>query len=107
MKVFVHCKEWELSKALRDFTVKQVQQKLGHLSKKINIVRVYLEKISRKNNEVDSASAKYKIELPGKDLVIAAKAHDLYLAIGAAADRAARKLRKVKEKKLTKRQLAL
>lgn len=97
----------EITKALRDFTVRQVKQKLGPLSKKISIVRVYLEKIARKNSDSDSASAKYKIELPGKDLVIMSKAHDLYLAISSAADRAARKLRKTKEKRLSKRQMLL
>jgi len=107
MKVFVHGKDLELTAAIRDFTNKQVRQKLKKIGKKVDVVRVYLEKITRKKQDKDSASAKYKIELPGKDIVIKTHAHDLYQAISTAADAAARKLRKTKEKKITKRQLVL
>ncbi len=107
MKIFVYGKELEVTNAIRDFASKQITKRLSKLSSKIQAVRLYLENISRKDNDPQSATVKCQIEIPGKNLLIRSKSHDLYQAISNVAQSASRRLRKTKERKIDqKKQLA-
>ena len=98
MNVIVHSKTIKLTKAIRVFCQEQCEKLFGKGSH-ISQVSVFLEDISRKKSSSKRASAKIKISIPGKDVVIRRQAHDLYKAIVDVTRRAQRQLRKSKEKK--------
>lgn len=100
MKIFVYGKDLEITSAIREFANQQIIKKLSKLGSKVQAVRLYLENIGRKDNDPQSATAKCQVEIPGKNLLIRSKAHDLYLAISSVAEGASRRLRKTKEKKV-------
>lgn len=103
MKVLVEGKNLEITPAIRKFAEQQISRRLSKIPMVINQVRVYLENIARKDNDPNSAVAGLRIEIAGKDINIKTQALDIYQAIKNASDVAARKLRKSKEKRLTKR----
>lgn len=103
MKVLIYGKDLQLTTAIRNFADKQVRRRLSRLGKKVQVVRIYLENIARKDNDPHSASARCKVEVPGKNLIIRSKAHDLYQAISLVVEAAGRKLRKTKEKRVNKK----
>jgi ribosomal subunit interface protein len=99
MNVIVHSKTMVITEAIRSFVVRQ-SRKLIQRGRKVGQVVVFLENIQRKKNDVTSATAKFLIDLPGKNVVVQERAQDLYLAINNAAHRAGRQLGKVKERRL-------
>lgn len=102
MRVIVRSKTLEVTKALRDFIVKQAE-KVAKSGQKISQITVFLESITRKKNDLRSSSVKFHIDVPGKNIVVKRQAQDMYVAIVDAADRASRYIRKTKEKRLTKK----
>ncbi|MGD9128973.1 MAG: ribosome-associated translation inhibitor RaiA [Candidatus Woesebacteria bacterium] len=105
MRILVQGKDLAVTKALRNFTKDQVNRKLSKISQRINQVRVYFEHISRKNGDPKRAVVRYKVELPGKDIVVKSRAKNLYQAIVTATDTMVRKVRKNKEKRMAKTRL--
>ena len=103
MKIFIYGKNLKLTAAIKNFTDKQIRRKFSKLGKKVQVVRIYLENIARKDNDPYSSSAKCKVEMSGKNLVIRSKAQEIYQAITLVVDAAWRKLRKVKEKRVDKK----
>lgn len=101
MTVIVQGKSMAVTQALRNFAARQAQ-KISKLTDKASQVTVYLEKISsRKSNDPQSTEVRYHVQLPGKDVVVKARAVDMYDAIVDATDRVVRQVRKLKEKRLT------
>lgn len=98
MNIIVQGKTLEITQALRDF-VEQHAQKLEKVSKKIVKVSVFLEQVNKKENDEHRALVKYKVELPGKDICVKSRAHNLYDAVSSATDNAVRQVRKLYEKK--------
>ena len=98
INVIVHSKTIKLTGAIREFCQDQVSKLFGKGSR-ISQITFLLEDISRKKNHKRRATAKVKIAIPGKDVVIKRQAHDLYKAIVDVTSRASRKLRKTKEKR--------
>ena len=99
MNVIVQSKTLVITEALRSFAEQQAE-KLRRRGQKISQVTVFLEQVARKKNDVQAATAKFLIELPGKQVVVQHKAHDLYLAISEAAGRATRQVRRFREKRV-------
>ncbi|MFZ1721334.1 MAG: HPF/RaiA family ribosome-associated protein, partial [Microgenomates group bacterium] len=97
--VIVESKQLKVTNALRDFAQGQAE-KLFKLQKGITKVRIYLETIAKKSNDPMANSVVYRVEVPGKDIVVRKKAVDMYDAIVSATDAAVRKLRKQYEKKI-------
>ena len=91
----------EVTKALKFFIKKQAS-KLGKMHGKISKVRVYVENVARRDSDPNRAEVRYKVELPGKDIVVKRRATDLYEAIVDATDSVVRQVRKMKEKRITK-----
>jgi len=98
MHVIVQSKTFAVTEALRAFVEKYVIRLIGRQTK-VSQVRVYLEVVPKKKNDVFATSAKFYIDLPGKNIIVQEKAEDLYLAIMQAARTAARKMRKLKERR--------
>lgn len=97
--VIVQSKTFAVTEALRAFVEKHLTR-LFRRKSRISQVIVYLESVPKKKNDLHATSAKIYIDLPGRNIVVQEKAEDLYLAIIQAAHSAARKLRKVKEKRM-------
>lgn len=100
MKVIVQSKTLKLTQALQAFATRQAQ-KILKTGTRVSQVRVYLEKVKRKNNDPHGVSVRYRAEVPGKDIFVRIKAKDMYNAIVKATEGASRKIRKTKEKKRT------
>jgi ribosomal subunit interface protein len=98
MHVIVQSKTFAVTEALRAFVEKHMTR-LFRRQSKVTQVMVYLECVPKKKNDVFATSAKVYIDLPGKNIVVQEKSEDMYLAIMQAAHSAARKLRKVKERR--------
>ncbi len=100
MQIIVEGKNLTVTEALRLHTEKQAQklEKVGHT---ITAVRVYLETVAKKHNDPSANTATFHIEIPGKDVTVSKKAIDMYEAIIAAAESAARQLNKAVEKHRT------
>jgi len=98
MHVIVQSKTFAVTEALRAFVEKYVSR-LFRRQTKVTQITVYLECVPKKKNDVFATSAKIYIDLPGKNIIVQEKAEDLYLAIMQAAHSAARKMRKVKERR--------
>jgi ribosomal subunit interface protein len=100
MRVLVASKTLELTRALRKFTQDQAV-KLGKLGQRISKVQVSLDQRVKKSKRDRNALVKYVVSLPGKTVVIKCKGADMYDAITDATDKAARQIRKFKEKRLS------
>lgn len=99
MNVLVQGKTLEVTKSLRAFIMKQAE-KLTKVGVRILNVRVYLEQVARKANDSKRALVKYKVELPGKDIIVKRRAKDIYEAVVDATDSVVRQVRKLKEKRI-------
>lgn len=106
MQVLVEGKTLPITAALRAFVEKQAQ-KLDHLGVKITQVRVFLENVARKTGEAHRSEVRYKVELPGKDIVVERKGPDMYAAIAEAAQRAKLQVAKLKQRHLDQRRTHL
>lgn len=102
MNIIVQAKSMEITKALRVFINKQAS-KLGKIHGKISKVRVYVENVARRDSDPKRAEVRYKVELPGKDIVVKRRANDLYDAVVDATDSVVRHVRKLKEKNMSKK----
>lgn len=103
MQVIVQAKTLTVTGALREFIERQ-SHKLERMGVKITKVMVYLENVARKTNEEHRSEVRYKVEVPGKDVIVEKKGNDLYTVINAATLGVMRQLTKLKEKHLpTKR----
>jgi len=99
MDVIVTSKTLQVTQALKAMASRQAQ-KLFRLGKKILRVRVSLEAVARRKNDMTAAIVQYHVELPGKDIVVRRKARDMYEALVDAASSAARQVRKAKERQI-------
>lgn len=100
MVVIVTSKTLHVTQALREMAERQAQ-KLYRLGKQIIRVRVSLEAVAKKKNDIHSTIVQYHVELPGKDVVVKRRARDMYEALVDAASSASRQVRKMKEKRMT------
>ncbi|HCC84827.1 MAG TPA: ribosome-associated translation inhibitor RaiA [Candidatus Pacebacteria bacterium] len=103
MQVLVEGKKLTITVALRNF-VKQQAGKFETLGLRVRQVRVFLETVTRKTGEANRSEVKFKVELPGKDVIVEKKGQDMYAAIVAATERVKFQLQKLKQKHLERRQ---
>lgn len=99
MDVIITSKTLQVTQALRAAAVRQAE-KLFRFGKKILKVRVSLEVVNRKKNDLQATIVQYQVDLPGRRIVVRRKARDMYEALVDAASSAARQVRKTKEKRL-------
>jgi len=99
MNVIVQSKTLVVTAAIRSFVRRQVMR-LNRRGEKISQVTVFLENVSKKKNDLRSASAKILIDLPGKNIIVQEKAKDVYFAISEAARAATLQMSKVKARRL-------
>jgi ribosomal subunit interface protein len=104
--VIVQAKSLKLTRALREFILRQSHklEKLKDL--KVTKVTVYLEQDTKKSTRSKKVSVKYSIEVPGKALWVEINGYDFYDAIVDATNAALRKMRQNKEKKTDYRRLS-
>jgi putative sigma-54 modulation protein len=100
MNVIVQSKTLKITEAIRAF-VEHEAEKLRRRGQKISQVTVFLEQVARKKNDVGAATAKFLVELPGRQVLVQHKAHDLYLAISEAAGRATLQVRRFRERRVS------
>jgi ribosomal subunit interface protein len=101
MQILVEGKKLPITAAMRAFVYNQAN-KLAKLGVKITQIRVFLENVARKKGEANRSEVLYKIEMPGKNLVVEKKGHDVYSAVVAATDRVKLQLARLKQKHLEK-----
>jgi ribosomal subunit interface protein len=101
MNVLVQGKTLPITAALRAFAQRQATKLMG-LGVRITQIRVFLENVARKTGEANRAEVRYKIEVPGKDIVIEKKGHDLYSVLVSATERAKQQVLKLKQRHLEK-----
>jgi ribosomal subunit interface protein len=101
MNVIVQSKTLVVTDAIRDFVTRQAK-KISRKGQKISQIHVFLDLIARKKNDAHSATVRFLVDLPGKNIVVQERAQDLYLAIGEAAKRTMRQLNKKKIKKMNR-----
>ncbi len=106
MNVIVQSKTMVVTQAIRNFVV-QHTRKLFRRGQNIGNITVFLENIKHKKNDMQAASAKILVDLPGKNIMVQERAKDLYLAINQASKSTMRKMRKMKEKRQTSRERML
>jgi ribosomal subunit interface protein len=99
MRVIVQSKTIEVTSALRAFIRQQVMKIIGR-NRKISCVTVFLETIKRRKNDDKSMIVKLVIEVPRKPIVVERRAEDMYKAVVEVTRRAARYLRKRKERRI-------
>jgi ribosomal subunit interface protein len=99
MDVIVTSKTLHVTQALKAAAIRQAE-KLLRFGKHILRVRISLEAVARKKNDMFSTIVQYHIELPGRTITVRRKASDMYEALVDAASSAARQVRKVKERQL-------
>jgi putative sigma-54 modulation protein len=99
MQVIVQAKTLPVTAALRAFVERQAQ-KLVKFGVKITKVRVYMENVARKTSDPRRSEVRYKVEVPGKDLVVEKKGNDLYVVVTEATTGVMRQLARLKEKHL-------
>lgn len=100
MKVLVAAKKLEVTGAMRDF-IQAHAEKLSKLHKRITQVRVFIEKIPKKNNDPHANMVTFEIQTPGKNVIVKKRAVDMYQAVVQATQAALRQLRKQYEKRET------
>jgi len=101
MQILVEGKKLPITAAMRAFVEKQAG-KLSKLGLKITNIRVFLENVARKKGEANRSEVKYKVEMPGKDLIVEKKGHDIYTAVADVTERMKQQLIKFKQKHLEK-----
>ena len=99
MQILVEGKTLPITAALRAFVKKQAT-KLAGLGIRITQIRVFLENVARKTGEAHRAEVRYKVEMPGRDIVVEKKGQDLYTAIIDATRRVKVQLTKAKQRHL-------
>ena len=102
MNILVHSKTLPVTDSIRTFVGRQVR-KVAKLSGKVLAVNVFLDTVKTSRGLNQLAEAKIRVIVPGKNVMVRSRAHDLYLAISQAMADAAQALRKRKERYLTKR----
>lgn len=102
MNVVVQSRTLVVTDALRNFVRRQTQRLVSRGHKIENVV-VFLEKVKRKKNDMTATTAKFFINLPGKNIVVQERAYDLYLAIHEAARSAMRSIGETKDRRLSLR----
>lgn len=100
MNVMIQSKQLEVTQGLRSHIMQQAR-KLARLGKKIINVRVFLEKVPHKKNDIAASQVTYQVEVPGNDVVIKSRAVDMYHAVVKATHAVVRRVRKVAEKRRT------
>lgn len=105
MTVLVQSSSFKVTEAMRHF-VEQQAAKVLKLGKGVLQIQVYLDSISKKNNDPHANQVTYKVAIPGKDIVVKKTAVDMYEAINGATESAARQLRKFYERRRTLKRLA-
>ncbi|MBD3250794.1 MAG: ribosome-associated translation inhibitor RaiA [Candidatus Pacebacteria bacterium] len=103
MKILVQAKDMVVTPAIEQFVNHKVTRSVAKLGQRVLGVRVYLENIARKKNDPNGSTVKVKVELPGEDIVVEGRSHDSYAAIASAIKAATRRLRKLKDKRISKR----
>lgn len=98
MTVLVQSNSLKVTKALQKFAEDQAR-KVFKLGKDVLKIRVYLEKIARRNNDPHANKVTYQVSTPGKDVVITKGATNMYDAIVDATDSAVRQVRKLYERR--------
>lgn len=99
MDVIVTSKTLQVTQALRAAAIRQAE-KLFRFGKKVLKVRVSLELVTRKRNDLQATIVQYQVELPGRQIIVRRKARDMYEALVDAASSAARQVRKAKERQM-------
>ena len=98
MNILVQAKNMKTTKALRTFIEDQLS-KIKRLGLPIHRVQVFLENVTRKDNDPHRATVQLVTDIPKKGrITIESKTHDLYLAVSEATKSLMRHLRKEKEK---------
>lgn len=98
MQVLVRAKDFPITAGLQAY-VERKSTKLLKYTNRIIRIETFVEKTRA------HTKATIKAVLPGKDIVVARNANDLYLAIQEAFDRATRAVRKNTERKQAKHKL--
>jgi ribosomal subunit interface protein len=98
MNVIVQSKTLVITEAIRSFVTQQTHR-LIRKGRKIGQITVFLELIKRKKNDMSAATAKFYVDLPGKNIFVQERATDLYLAISQASRGVARRIGKVKNRR--------
>ena len=100
MAILIHSKTLQVTRGMRRFVTQQAGRLLKFPGQRIEDVHVFIDSIKlRRGKMTQDARVKVKVSLPGKDVIVTSKAHDLYLAILTALKDAKRIIRKRKEKK--------
>jgi ribosomal subunit interface protein len=99
MNVIVQSKTLEITEAIRNFALRQ-SRKLVKKGQRIIQVTIFLEHVKKKKNDLQGATAKFLVTMPGKSVMAQERSKDLYLAISEACHTALRQIGKVKEKRL-------
>jgi len=104
MTFLVQSKTLPVTEAMRKFAEAQVQ-KILKTGQRIEKITLFLEAVKRRRNDVKAMTAKFHIDIPGKNIVIARHARDMYEAIVDAANRSTRYLLRQKERRVTAKRL--
>ena len=100
MGILIHSKSLAITKGLRNFIASQVKKLDKFKQQRIENVQVFIDSVkTRRGKMVEAVRVKVRVALPGKDIIVNSKAHDLYLAISQALKDAQRAVRKRKEKR--------
>lgn len=97
MQILVEGKKLPITAAMRAFVVKQAS-KLANLGVNITQIRVFLENVARKTGEANRSEVLYKVEMPGKNIVVEKKGHDVYSAVVDVTERVRLQLVKLKHR---------
>ena len=100
MRVLIQSKTLQVTEAMRAFIERQAA-KILRRQPRINSITVFLESVGKKKNDMQSAIARMKVVIPGKDIVVERRARDMYEAIVDVTTRAKEGLSRFKERRLT------
>lgn len=106
MGIIVASQTLHVTQALKRFAQEQAQ-KLLKLNQRISKVQIFLEQEVKAAKRESNAIVKYIVTLPGKQLVIRHRAHDMYQGIVDTTDRVFRQVRKLKERRQTTRKMGV
>lgn len=104
MTFIVQSKTLQVTDAMRDFAEAQAQ-KILKTGQRVEKITLFLEAVKRRKNDVKAMTAKFHIDIPGKNIVITRRARDMYEAIVDAANRSTRYLLRQKERRVTSKRL--
>ncbi len=100
MNVLVHAKNMKTTKALREFANEQLQ-KVKRLGLPIQKIQVFIENVARKDSDPHRATVQVTADIQRRGrITVESKTHDMYKAVGEAAQSLMRHLRKEKEKRI-------